>query len=313
MPIMIDNSLPAVEVLRKENIFVMDNNRAVHQDIRPLNVLILNLMPTKEVTETQLLRLLSNTPLQINVDLLHMVSHKSKNTKEKHLHSFYKTFEEVQDMFYDGFIVTGAPVETLPFEKVDYWEEISQVFRWAKKHVFSTLHLCWGAQAGLYHKYGIEKYHLGEKLSGIYLQTVVDPTSPLMRGFDDQFFAPHSRYTGNDLAEIRSKSCLQVLASGEEVGVSILASRDLREIYSFGHLEYDRDTLAREYERDIRAGKNPRQPWSYFPENNEQERPVLKWNLAAATFFSNWINYAVYQETPYDWSTFEDSAASASL
>ena len=313
MPIMIEKSLPAVEILKTENIFVMDNMRAEHQDIRPIKILILNLMPTKEVTETQLLRLLSNTPLQLNVEFLHMSSHLSKNTRLEHLDTFYKTFADIKDNFYDGLIITGAPVEKLDFEEVDYWEELSQVIEWAKVHVYSTLHLCWGAQAGLYYKYGIDKNLLPQKLSGIYAQEVVDTLNPMMRGFDDQFFAPHSRYTGTDLAEVRAKSDLTVIAQGDEVGLSMLASRDLREVYSFGHLEYDRDTLAREYQRDVKAGLSPDVPENYFPNDDPNQEPAVRWNLAAATFFSNWINYAVYQETPYDWNDYEGSLASASL
>lgn len=225
MPITLDKKLPAVDILRSENIFVMDDVRATHQDIRPINVLILNLMPTKEATETQLLRLLANTPLQINVDFLYMASHKSKNTAAEHMESFYKTFEDIKDNYYDGLIVTGAPVEKMDFEEVDYWEELTQVFEWAKRHVFSTLHLCWGAQAGLYHRYGIQKVELCDKLSGIYDQVVVRPESLLMRGFDDRFLAPHSRYTDIPLKEVLEKSNLQVIAQGNEVGCPSLPVR----------------------------------------------------------------------------------------
>ena len=299
MPITLDKKLPAVDILRSENIFVMDDVRATHQDIRPMNVLILNLMPTKVATETQLLRLLANTPLQINVDFLYMASHESKNTAAEHMESFYKTFEDIKDNYYDGLIVTGAPVEKMDFEEVDYWEELTQVFEWAKRHVFSTLHLCWGAQAGLYHRYGIQKVELCDKLSGIYDQVVVRPESLLMRGFDDRFLAPHSRYTDIPLKEVLEKSNLQVIAQGNEVGLSIIASPDMREVYSFGHLEYDRDTLAKEYHRDVKAGLDPALPKNYFDENDANTEPRIRWNLAATTFFSNWINYAVYQETPY--------------
>lgn len=300
MPITLDKKLPAVDLLRAENIFIMDDKRAHHQDIRPLEVLILNLMPTKEATETQLLRLLANTPLQLNVDFLYMASHESKNTHADHLATFYKTFEDIKHKSYDGLIITGAPVETLAFEEVDYWPELCQIFDWKKTHVYSTLHLCWGAQAGLYYHYGIQK-HLRQdgKLSGVYPQAVSEARSPLLRGFDDAFMAPHSRYTEVLAEEVAKQSDLVVLADGPAVGLSIVASRDMRDIYSFGHLEYDRDTLGKEYQRDLQAGKAPKIPENYYPNNDSQKQPNMCWNLAAATFFSNWINYAVYQETPY--------------
>lgn len=239
MPIKLDNKLPALDVLRSENVFIMDENRASSQDIRPMEVLILNLMPTKEVTETQLLRLLANTPLQINVEFLYMASHKSKNTHAEHMETFYKTFDEIKHKYYDGLIVTGAPVEQMPFEEVDYWQELTQVFDWSKKHVYSTLHLCWGAQAGLYYKHGVDKVPLSEKLSGIYKQTVDMPENFLMNGFDDSFVSPHSRYTEVTLEDIKNKTDLDIVVSGPEVGLSILASKNLREVYSFGHFEYD--------------------------------------------------------------------------
>ncbi|CAD0124231.1 MAG: homoserine O-acetyltransferase MetA [Streptococcus thermophilus] len=306
MPIKLDNKLPALDVLRSENVFIMDENRASSQDIRPMEVLILNLMPTKEVTETQLLRLLANTPLQINVEFLYMASHKSKNTHAEHMKTFYKTFDEIKDKYYDGLIVTGAPIEQMPFEEVDYWHELTRVFDWSKKHVYSTLHLCWGAQAGLYYKHGVDKVPLSEKLSGIYKQTVDMPENFLMNGFDDSFVSPHSRYTEVTLEDIKNKTDLDVVASGQEVGLSILASKDLREVYSFGHFEYDRDTLAREYRRDLEVGINPDVPANYFPGDDPSQEPKLRWNLAASTFFSNWINYAVYQETPYRLEELED-------
>ncbi|MBM7642646.1 homoserine O-acetyltransferase MetA [Streptococcus loxodontisalivarius] len=299
MPIKLDKQLPALDILRSENIFIMDDTRAQQQDIRPMEVLILNLMPTKEVTESQLLRLLANTPLQINVDFLYMASHESKNTHAEHMKTFYKTFDEIESKYYDGLIITGAPVETMPFEEVDYWTELTQVFDWAKTHVYSTLHLCWGAQAGLYYKYGVDKVRMSEKLSGIYEQVVNQPLNPMMRGFDDVFVSPHSRYTDVPEDVLREKTDLDILATGKEVGLSILASKDLREIYSFGHLEYDKDTLAKEYDRDQKAGKCPLIPANYFPDDDDSQEPQMRWNLAAATFFSNWINYAVYQETPY--------------
>ncbi|MFZ2668934.1 MAG: homoserine O-succinyltransferase [Streptococcus suis] len=313
MPIKIEKSLPAVDILKKENIFVMDSDRASHQDIRPIKILILNLMPQKIVTETQLLRLLANTPLQLEVEFLYMASHESKNTHSDHLEQFYKTFEQVKDSYFDGLIVTGAPVENLPFEAVDYWSELVSVLEWSNNHVFSTLHICWGAQAGLYARYGVQKHNMNRKLSGIYRQDVVKNTNPLMRGFDDDFQSPHSRYTEVKAADISHLNNLEILSCGEEVGLSILASKNLREVYSFGHLEYDRDTLAKEYQRDCLAGKNPHIPENYFKNDDPSTRPALSWNLPAAQFFNNWINYAVYQETPYDWKLFEDSALSASL
>lgn len=313
MPIKIEKSLPAVDILKKENIFVMDSDRASHQDIRPIKILILNLMPQKIVTETQLLRLLANTPLQLEVEFLYMASHESKNTHSDHLEQFYKTFEQVKDSYFDGLIVTGAPVENLPFEAVDYWSELVSVLEWSNNHVFSTLHICWGAQAGLYARYGVQKHNMNRKLSGVYRQDVINNTNPLMRGFDDDFQSPHSRYTEVKAADISHLNNLKILSCGEEVGLSILASKNLREVYSFGHLEYDRDTLAKEYQRDCLAGKNPHIPENYFKNDDPSTRPALSWNLPAAQFFTNWINYAVYQETPYDWKLFEDSALSASL
>ena len=313
MPIKIEKSLPAVDILRTENIFVMDDSRAQHQDIRPLNILILNLMPQKIVTETQLLRLLANTPLQLEVEFLYMASHRSKNTHEGHMEQFYKTFDQVKDKFFDGLIITGAPVENLPFEEVDYWQELKKVLDWSKEHVYSTLHICWGAQAGLYARYGVEKHSMPEKLSGVYQQEVVKTDSPLMRGFDDLFSAPHSRYTEVLEEELAIVPQLEVLASGQKVGLSILASKDMREVYSFGHLEYDRDTLAKEYYRDVNAGLKPHLPENYFKNDDPSLRPPLTWNLPAAQFFNNWVNYAVYQGTPYDWNMVELSSLSASL
>lgn len=313
MPIKIGNSLPAVDILRTENIFVMDDSRAQHQDIRPLNILILNLMPQKIVTETQLLRLLANTPLQLEVEFLYMTSHRSKTTHEGHMEQFYKTFDEVKENFFDGLIITGAPVENLAFEEVDYWQELAEVMEWSRSHVYSTLHICWGAQAGLYAHHGVPKHSMKNKLSGIYQQEVVKTDSLLMRGFDDTFSAPHSRYTEVREDDILDLEQLEVLASGKEVGLSILASKDMREVYSFGHLEYDRDTLAKEYLRDLDAGITPSLPENYFKNDDPSQRPSLTWNLPAAQFFNNWINYAVYQETPYDWNMVELSSQSACL
>ena len=309
MPIRIDKKLPAVEILRTENIFVMDDQRAAHQDIRPLKILILNLMPLKMVTETQLLRHLANTPLQLDIEFLYMESHQSKTTRSEHMKTFYKTFSEVQDQYFDGLIITGAPVEHLPFEEVDYWEEFTKVIDWSKTHVFSTLYICWGAQAGLYYRYGVDKYQMDQKLSGIYSQDVLKEGHLLLRGFDDLYVAPHSRHTEVHKEDILNKTNLEILASGEEVGVSILASRDLREVYSFGHLEYDRDTLAKEYFRDLDAGLDPHIPENYFKNDDIHELPCMRWSSSAALFFSNWVNYAVYQETPFEWKSVEDDVS----
>lgn len=299
MPIKLDKALPALDILRSENVFIMDDSRARHQDIRPMEVLILNLMPTKEATETQLLRLLANTPLQINVDFLYMESHESKNTAAEHLETFYKTFSDIKHKYYDGLIITGAPVETLAFEEVDYWDELCEIFDWSKTHVYSTLHLCWGAQAGLYYKYGVDKVLMSRKLSGIFSQDVKDKGNPLMHGFDDSFMAPHSRYTEVLVSDVEKLDSLDIIAASDEVGLSILATKDLREVFSFGHLEYDRDTLDKEYQRDVLASKNPDVPENYYQDDNPAENIKMRWNLAATTFFSNWLNYGVYQETPY--------------
>ncbi|GGE32332.1 homoserine O-acetyltransferase MetA [Streptococcus himalayensis] len=309
MPIKIDKKLPAVDILKSENVFIMDDERANQQDIRPLNILILNLMPQKIVTETQLLRHLGNTPLQLNVEFLYMKSHDFKTTGLEHLETFYKTFEEVQDRYFDGLIITGAPVEHLPFEEVDYWEEFCRLITWSKTHVYSTLHICWGAQAGLYARYGVDKMTLSKKLSGVFSQFSPEHPNLLFRGFDDEYFSPHSRHTTVRKEAIQALTNLEILSEGREVGVSVVASRDLREVYSFGHLEYDRDTLAKEYERDVTAGLNPDVPEHYFKDDNPQARPNLCWSLPAALFFSNWINYAVYQETPFDWESPENEVS----
>ena len=299
MPVKVIENLPAIDELRADNIFVMDSERAKKQNIRPLNLLVVNLMPRKSVTETQILRLLSNTPLQINVDFLYTATHDFKNTKQSHLDSFYKSFSEVKSQFYDGLIVTGAPVEQLEFEEVDYWEEFLEIVEWSKSHVYSTLHICWGAQAGLYARYGVKKTKLPQKLCGIYKSSVENPKNPLFRGFDDYFFYPQSRYTQSDEAEISKISDLEVLSKSEESGFSILSKKNLREVYLFGHLEYDRETLAWEYLRDKKQGLNPEIPKNYFPEDDDSKKPEMNWASAASLFFSNWLNYAVYQGTPY--------------
>ena len=300
MPIRISADLPAAEVLESENIFVMTQERAEGQQIRPLKIAILNLMPTKIETETQLLRLLSNTPLQVNVELLHPATHVSKNTASSHLNAFYKTFKDIKHQKFDGMIITGAPVEKMPFEEVDYWPELCEIMEWSKSNVFSVLHICWGAQAGLYYHYGIEKYPLPEKLSGIYNHTVLNPYHPLMRGFDDNYFAPHSRYTEVKLEDIRKHHDLIPLSLSDAAGLHIVAEKTGRQIFVTGHAEYDRDTLAKEYFRDINKGLNPNIPYNYFPNDDDTKTPPFTWRSNAHLLVSNWLNYYVYQETPYD-------------
>lgn len=300
MPIRIQPSLPAIDVLESENIFVMAKERAVRQDIRPLKIVILNLMPTKIETETQLLRLLSNTPLQIDLELMHMATHVSKNTSASHINTFYKTFDELKNEKFDGMIITGAPVEQMPFEEVDYWEEMCRIMKWSETNVYSTLHICWGAQAGLYFHYNIEKYPLDQKLSGIYRHTVLNPYHPLMRGFDDIYFAPHSRYTGIRQCDLENHPELLILSVSEKAGVHIVCSHNGRRIFVTGHAEYDRDTLAKEYFRDVNKGLNPPVPYNYFPNDNPALTPPFIWRSNAHLLISNWLNYYVYQSTPYD-------------
>lgn len=300
MPIRLNPHLPAVETLENENIFVMTPERAAIQDIRPLKIALLNLMPTKIETETQLLRLLSNTPLQIDVDLLHMASHVSKNTSHAHLHTFYKTFSEVKGNRYDGLIITGAPVEKLPFEEVDYWPELTDIMEWSKTNVTSVLHICWGAQAALYYHYGIDKFNLPKKLSGIYNHKVLNTYHPLMRGFDDNYFAPHSRYTGTDPVEVAKHSNLLQLAVSDIAGLHIMAELEGNSVFITGHAEYDRDTLAKEYFRDVAKGLNPEVPYNYFPDNDPSKTPPFTWRSNGHLLLSNWLNYYVYQRTPYD-------------
>ena len=300
MPIRVPDSLPAASVLEGENIFVMTERRALHQDIRPLNLLILNLMPTKIVTETQLLRKLSNTPLQVNVQLLQTKSHTPQNTDQVHLQSFYTTFDQVKEQQFDGMIITGAPVENLEFEQVDYWDELCQIMDWTRSHVHSTLHICWGAQAGLYHHYGIEKRTLPRKLSGIYEHTIIRKRSPLFRGFDDRFYAPHSRYTEVTMEQLLEKPELELLALSDEAGVFGAKSSDNRRFFIFAHTEYDDDTLAQEYFRDVKRGLNPDVPAHYFPGDNPSLSPIVNWRSAGQLLYTNWLNYYVYQTTPYD-------------
>lgn len=300
MPIRIPDSLPARATLEGENIFVMTEYRAMHQDIRPLNVLILNLMPTKIVTETQLLRKLSNTPLQIQVELLRTSSYQPQNTDEDHLESFYTTFDQVKNKKYDGLIITGAPVENLDFTQVDYWDELCEIMSWSHSHVHSTLHICWGAQAGLYYHYGIEKHSLPEKLFGVFEHQVLKPSSPLFRGFDDVFEAPHSRYTEVLEQDILSTQGLELLSVSDEAGVFAVKSEDSRQLFIMGHPEYDPDTLAREYFRDRDKGLPIHVPLHYFPGDNPTGAPVVRWRSAGQLLYTNWLNYYVYQTTPYD-------------
>ena len=300
MPIKIPDSLPARAVLEGENIFVMTEYRAMHQDIRPLNVLILNLMPTKIVTETQLLRKLSNTPLQIQVELLRTSSYRSRNTDSDHLESFYTTFEQVRDRRFDGMIITGAPVENMEFQQVDYWEELCEIMEWSKTHVHSTLHICWGAQAGLYYHHGIEKRSLPKKLFGVYETMVLKPSSPLFRGFDDIFYAPNSRYTEVWKADILKVPELELVAYSPEAGVYAVKSQDSRQFFVMGHPEYDPDTLTKEYWRDRNKGLDIEVPEHYFPGDNPDKPPVVRWRSAGQLLYTNWLNYYVYQTTPYD-------------
>ena len=300
MPIKIPNNLPAVNILAKENIFVMNETRALSQDIRPLKFVIVNLMPTKIETETQLLRLLSNTPLQMEITLLKMNSYISRNISEEHMKNFYKTFDDIKNEKFDGLIITGAPVETIEFEKVDYWKELTEILKWSKRHVFSTLYICWGAQAGLYYHYGIKKYPLKEKLFGIYPLELNDSNIALFRGFDEIFYIPQSRHTEVKEEDIKKIEELEILAKSPEAGVSIVRTKDKRKIFVTGHMEYDRMTLADEYERDIRLGREIRVPFNYYPEDNPEKTPPFKWRGHANLFFINWINHHVYQETPYN-------------
>lgn len=302
MPIMIDNNLPAASTLTNENIFWMEPERASRQDIRPLHIAILNLMPTKVVTETQLLRMLSNSPLQVQITLLATASYKSKNTSEQHIAEFYKTFSEIKNMKFDGLIITGAPVELMEFEQVDYWGELCEIMEWSKTNVQSTFYICWGAQAGLYYNYGIKKAELPEKTFGVFKHYVTDRFCPLVRGFDDVFFAPHSRYTGINEADIEVHPELTVLARSKnpEVGVYIAMSKDGREIYVTGHSEYDRETLLLEYERDREKGLGTAMPENYFKHNDSEQGIMMNWRSHAHLLYSNWLNYYVYQMTPYD-------------
>lgn len=300
MPIRVQNDLPVKEILEQENIFVMDEHRAMHQDIRPIKIGLLNLMPLKEDTELQILRSLSNTPLQVDVVFVNVSSHKSKNTSTSHLNKFYVSFEEIKDQRFDGFIITGAPIEQMPFEEVDYWEELKEIMEWTKTHVTSTMHLCWGAQAGLYYHYGIEKVQLDEKVFGVFEHRVKNRKTPLVRGFDDVFYAPHSRHTTVPTEAIESEEQLIILAESEEAGVFLTMSLDGKQIFVMGHPEYDRVTLNNEYMRDKNKGLEIALPKNYYPDDNFENRPLLTWRSHANNLYTNWVNYYVYQVTPYD-------------
>ncbi len=300
MPIQIPNDLPAAEVLQKENIFVMKQTRAETQHIRPLEIVLLNLMPTKIVTETQLSRMLGNTPLQVHLELMMLSTHKAKNTPEEHLLAFYKTFDELKDRKFDGMVITGAPVENMPFEQVNYWKELTEIMEWSKDHVHSTFHICWGAQAGLYYHYGIQKYPLPEKKFGVFKHKADYKHAILLRGFDDEFWAPHSRHTTIRREDIEATPGLKILASSEEAGVYIIMNKEGRQIFVTGHSEYDPDTLEREYLRDKYQGLPIQVPKNYYPNDDDSQAPIVRWRGHGNLLYSNWRNYFVYQTTPYD-------------
>lgn len=300
MPIKIPSSLPAHNILENENIFIISENRAQQQDIRPLRLIILNLMPTKINTETQLLRCLSNTPLQIEIDLLQTSSYQPRNTSKSHLLTFYSTFENIKHLKYDGMIITGAPVELMEFEDVDYWNELCSILDWSRTNVYSTFHICWGAQAALYHHYGIKKHLKDEKVFGVFDHEIIVPTSPLLRGFDQNFKAPHSRHTEVLISDIVSNHELELLSTSQEAGLYIAASKDGRQIYVTGHAEYDLSTLANEYFRDLDKGLEIQVPKNYFMDNDPNSSPLLTWRAHGHLLYSNWLNYFVYQATPYD-------------
>jgi len=302
MPIRIPKNLPAYKTLSNENIFVMSNARADTQDIRPLKIMILNLMPKKIETETQIMRLLSNTPIQVDVELMHVKSHRAKNTSENHLSSFYRTFDEVKNSYYDGLIITGAPVEHLPFKEVDYWHELCDIMEWSKSNVFSTVHICWRAQAGLYYHFGIPKYPLSKKMFGIFPHNIERLNSQLLKGFDEGFLAPHSRNTEIRREDVERNPNLEILASSDISGLHIVANRNGRQYFIMGHSEYDRDTLANEYFRDLKKGLDIEMPYNYFPNDDASKQPIFRWRCHANLMFSNWLNYCVYQRTPFDLS-----------
>ena len=304
MPIKIPNKLPATKTLNEENIFVMTETRAITQDMRPLRILMLNLMPTKVVTETQIARLIGNTPLQVELELL-QTSYMPKNTSEEHMLAFYKRFEDVKDQKFDGMIITGAPVEQMKFEEVEYWDELCEIMEWSKTHVYSTFHICWGAQAGLYYHYGIKKYPLEKKLFGVFPHKVEYKRSILFRGFDDTFMVPHSRHTTVKREDIEAVPELNILSSSEEAGVFVVTVKEGRQVFVTGHTEYDADTLKREYVRDKEAGLPIEVPKNYFPNDDDTKEPAVTWRSAANLLYSNWLNYFVYQTTPYDLNTLD--------
>ena len=302
MPIKIPNSLPATGVLESENIFVITESRAISQDIRPLHILLLNLMPTKVATETQLARVLGNTPLQVELELLQVTSHESRNVSQDHMLAFYKTFDQIRDNKYDGMVITGAPVEHLPFEAVDYWDELCEIMAWSKSHVHSTFHICWGAQAGLYYHYGVPKIPLDSKLFGVFPHRVERRSSILFRGFDDVFMVPHSRHTTIRREDVEAVSALKILASSPEAGIYAMATDQGRQVFITGHSEYDADTLEKEYLRDKNAGLPIDVPKNYYPNDDDAQPPLMSWRAHANLLYSNWLNYFVYQNTPYDLS-----------
>lgn len=303
MPLIIPNKLPASDALHKENIFIMDKGRAITQDIRPLKILVVNLMPTKIDTETQLARVLANSPLQVKLTLVCMNSHESKNTSQEHMTSFYKTLDEIKDQRFDGMIITGAPVETLPFEEVDYWKELCEIFEFSKTNVYSSIHICWGAQAALYYHFGIHKHPTDGKVFGVFEHKVTRPYTPLVRGFDEIFYAPHSRHTMIKKEDVLAHPEIRILAESEESGVHILATDNGRQIFILGHQEYDKNTLANEYFRDINKGLDINIPCNYFKNDNPEDEVLFRWRSHASLLFTNWLNYYVYQETPYDLSS----------
>ena len=300
MPVRVPSSLPAVEALRNENIFVIDEQRASSQDIRPLKIAILNLMPLKIMTETDLLRLLSNTPLQIEIDFIEPDGHVSKNTPREHIEAFYKKFDDIKKDNYDGFIITGAPVEKVNFEEVDYWQQLTEIFSWARTHVTSTLYICWAALAGLYFHYGVKKYVLDRKISGVFKHYIDDPRNPIFRGFDDEFYVPHSRYSEVRKEDIATIADLKIISESYESGVYMVMGRGGREFYITGHSEYSPMTLDFEYHRDLEKGLNPHVPDNYYLDDDPAKKPIVRWRSHANLLFTNWLNYFVYQETPYD-------------
>jgi homoserine O-succinyltransferase len=303
MPIIIPNELPAFDTLQEENIFAMSKARASSQDIRPLKILIVNLMPTKIKTETQLARVLANSPLQVELTLLAMDSHESKNTDKSHLETFYKTFDEIKTQRFDGMILTGAPIETLPFEEVDYWDELCQIMEFSKTNVYSSMHICWGAQAALYYHYGIKKYLTEKKVFGVFEHRVIRPHNPLVRGFDEVFYAPHSRHTTIRKNEVLAEPALRILAESDQAGIHIIATENGRQIFILGHQEYDKETLAAEYFRDVNKGLDINIPYNYFRDDDPEKEILFRWKGHASLLFSNWLNYYVYQETPFDLET----------